>query len=136
VLGTTCIRYATIYLFTELSQDTIPTGTFELNTSMNPGTAWAGFRDDSEFSIGGSSIYYTSKSYWNQGYLVPSAEWLIADGSITITKEGWELVGHARNGADIHMVGTTPIDNKGKASAPAKAPKFLDESAPKIEYCE
>ena len=136
VLGTNCIRYASLYLFTETSQTAIPTGTYELNLSQTPGSAYAGFRDDEEMYIGGSTFYYTSKSYWNQGYLVPSAQWLIADGALTITDEGWELVGHARNGADIHLVGTTPIVNKGKSSAPAKAPKLHDKSAPKIEYCE
>lgn len=117
--NTACVPYLDLYLFTETSQTTIPAGTYPLETSMNPGTAYAGFRDDSNIQISGSEFYYINKSYFNQGYLVPVAEWLIADGELTITEEGWELAGHARNGADIHLVGTTAIVNKGKASAPA-----------------
>lgn len=117
--GTRCIPFCYLYVFTETSQTTIPAGTYPLTTTMAPGTAYAGFRDDSKMEISGSEFYYANKSYFKQNYLVPQAEWLIADGELTITEEGWELAGHARNGADIHLVGTTAIVNKGKASAPA-----------------
>ncbi|MBO7458969.1 MAG: Omp28-related outer membrane protein [Paludibacteraceae bacterium] len=126
---TKCVRYAVLCLFTTPSETDIPAGTYELNLSEQPGTAYAGFRDDEEVYIGGSTLYYTSQSYFNQGYLVPSAQWLIADGTLTITAEGWEVVGHARNGAPIHMIGKTPIVNKGRASAPAKAPKKFPRQA-------
>ena len=123
--STKCVPFAFIYLYTEKTATSIPTGTYELNTSEQAGTALAGVRDDEEVSISGSKFYYTSKKYFTQGYLVPSAQWLIANGTLTITEEGWELTGHARNGADIHLIGSTPIKNEGKASAPKK-----------VEYCK
>lgn len=133
---TNCIPFAQIYLFTDLNQTAIPTGTYELNTSESVGSAYAGFRNDEKQIIGGCQFYYTDKSYFDEGYLAPEAQWLIVDGTLTITEEGWELVGHARNGADIHLVGSTPIKNQGKASAPKKAPK-RDKFAPHaIEYCK
>ena len=132
VYNTSSIRYATIYLFTEISQTTLPTGTFELNTSMSPGTAWAGYRDDANLEIGGSMFYFTNQSYYNQGYLVPTAQWLIADGTLTITESGWSISGHARNGASINLAGSTPIVNKGKASAPIKLPQ---QATQQFEYC-
>ena len=122
---TQCVRYAVLYLFTKIDETEIPVGTYELNLSEQPGSAYAGFRDDKEVYIGGSTLYYTNLSYFKQGYLVPSAQWLIADGTMTITADGWEIIGHARNGAPVHMVGTTPIVNKGRATMPAKAPKKL-----------
>ena len=65
-------------------------------------------------------FYYTSKSYLTQGYLVPSAQWMIADGELEVTETGWELTGHAHNGSAIHLVGSNAIKNGGKAQAPAR----------------
>lgn len=121
--NTPCVRYVVLNLFTKTDETEIPEGTYELNLSEQPGSAYAGFRDDEEVYIGGSTLYYTSKSYYTQGYLVPSAQWLIADGTLTISSEGWEVTGHARNGAPIHLIGTTPIVNYGRAPAPAKEVK-------------
>lgn len=136
VFNTKCLPFTYLYLFTQTSEKTIPTGTYELNTSLQPGTAYAGFRDDAHIEIGGSEFYYAIKTYFLQGYLEPVAKWLIADGTLTITADGWELIGHARNGADIHLVGSTPIQNKGKASAPMKAPKEGKTALHAIEYCK
>ena len=65
-------------------------------------------------------FYFTSLSYLQEGYLYPIAQWLIVDGQLTITEEGWMINGHARNGSEIHVVGTTPIQNRGAASAPVR----------------
>jgi hypothetical protein len=118
--NTDCIPFAMVYFFTELGQTTIQAGTYPLNNTFQPGTAYAGLRDDEKMLIDGSSFYYTSLSYFKQGYLVPSAQWLIVDGTLTIDADGWKLDGHARNGSEVHLVGTTPIRNGGKLSAPAK----------------
>lgn len=134
--STKCLPFALIYLCTEKSVTSIPTGTYTFTTTEQAGTAIAGVRNDEEVSISGSEFYFTSKKYFTQGYLVPYAQWLIADGTLTITEEGWEVTGHARNGADIHLVGSTPIDNKGKASAPKKVPGETRIALPAIEYCE
>lgn len=117
----TCVPFAYLYLITESSASSIPTGTYELNLSGEAGSAYAGYRDDEFQEVGGSTFYYTGKSYFDQGYLDPKAQWLIADGSITVTESGWELIGHARNGAAIHLVGSTAI--KYSSQAPAKLPK-------------
>lgn len=113
--NTTCIPFCYLYVFTEMSQKTVPYGTYELNTTMSPGTAWAGFRDDVNVEISGSTFYLTNKAYFTQGYLVPAAQWLIADGTLTVTEEGWTLDGHARNGSEIHLAGTTPVTTSSKA---------------------
>lgn len=115
---TACMPFAYLYVFTALDQTSIPVGTYSLDTTLAVGTAYAGFRDDEHMQIDGSMFYYISKSYFSQGYLVPSAQWLIADGTLEITETGWRLTGHARNGADIRLVGTKPITNKGKAKGP------------------
>jgi hypothetical protein len=117
---TACMPFAYIYLFTELNQKEIPTGVYPIDGSMKPGTVYAGYRDDEYVIIDGSTFYYTSKSYFKQDYLVPAAQWLITSGTMTITEDGWELEGRARNGASIHLVGTTAITNRGMSNAPAK----------------
>ena len=120
VSKTACVPFAWLYLFTELNAASIATGTYPINDTMQPGTVWAGYRNDEQLDVNGSMYYYTSKSYFTQSYLVPSAQWLIVDGELVVTETGWELTGHARNGSDIHLVGTTPIQNGGKAGAPAR----------------
>lgn len=118
---TACVPFAYIYLFTQSTQTSIPAGIYPINGTYEPGTVYAGMRDDEEYAIGGSSLYLTSKSYFNQGYLVPAAEWLIVDGTMIVTDFGWLLTGHARNGSEIRLVGTTPISNQGQApSAPQR----------------
>jgi len=117
--STRCVPFTYIYLYTEASATELATGTYELNNSRAAGTALAGYRDDAQQQIDGSIFYYTSRSYLKQGYLDPRATWLITDGTVTLTEEGWEVVGHARNGSDIHIVGTTPVEYY-QGNAPAK----------------
>ena len=120
VENTQCVPFTLIYVFTELGATQLAEGTYPFATTFQPGTAYAGFRDDEEVTVDGSMFYFTSYSYLQQSKLNPLAQWLIADGSLTITKTGWYVSGHALNGADIKLEGTTPISNQGKASAPAK----------------
>ena len=114
-----CVPFAIIYLFTELDQTTIPAGTYPVNTSLKPGTVYAGFRDDENFIVDGSTFGFASVSYLNQGYYMPEAEWLIADGEMTIEADSWHLAGHALNGAAVNLKGTT-IQIPGSASAPVR----------------
>ena len=117
--STTCVPFAYLYLVTETSATSIPTGTYELNLSGEPGSAYAGYRNDELQSLGGSMLYYTGKAYFDQGYLDYKAQWLLADGTVTVTETGWELTGHARNGADIHLVGSTAIKTS-RSNVPAQ----------------
>ena len=120
--GTACVPFIGIGLLTEYNATpTFPTtGTFMFDTSDQPGTVMAGYRTETPPSVGGSMFYFTSLSYLQEGYLYPIAQWLIVDGQLTITEEGWAINGHARNGSEIHIVGTTPIQNGGAASAPVR----------------
>jgi len=120
VSGTNCVPFARIYLVAPYSASpTLPTGTFTVSTSEEAGTVIAGQRDDARFQIFGSMFYFTSKSYFDQGYLDPRAQWLITDGELTISADSWTLSGHARNGAEIHLEGGT-ITNRGSAQAPRR----------------
>ncbi len=120
VAGTSCVPFAQIYVMAPYSESpTLPTGTFPVSTSEEPGTVWAGQRDDANFQIFGSMFYFTSKSYFDQGYLDPRAQWLISDGELTISDGSWTLSGHARNGASINLNGDA-ITNRGSAQAPRR----------------
>lgn len=117
---TACVPFLMLDLFTDINATTIPAGTYEINGTLQPGTVNAGYRDDENVEIAGSTFYLTSLSYFNQGYLVPAAQWLIVDGTLQINKQGWSLNGHALNGTEINLVSSTPIVNGGPANAPRR----------------
>lgn len=133
---TRCVPFAFIYVFTEPGTTTLPEGTYPFATTTRPGTAFAGFRNDSEVTISGSIFYFTDYAYLQQGYLREQAEWLMTDGSLNITADGWTISSHALNGSDIKVVGTTPISNQGRANSPAKMPKGVPDKRYAIEYCK
>lgn len=119
--STTCVPFSYIYLITDASKPDLA-GSYPITNPTAPGEVIAGFRDDELQLIDGSVFYYTGKSYLKQGYLDPKAQWLINDGTLNVTESGWELIGHTRNGSDIHLVGVTPIQYN-PSNAPAKLPK-------------
>ncbi len=124
------IPFAWIYLYTDKDAQAIPTGTYQFTNTAQPGTAYAGFRNDAQFQIGGSMFYYTELNDFKDDYLSPLAQWLIADGTLTITDEGWSLSGHARNGSAISLNGSTAIKNQGvRSGAPAKKPALMMQNA-------
>lgn len=124
VNNTKCIPFTFFYVFTDPDSTTLPAGTYPFATTYQPGTAYAGYRNDDKIDIGGSMFYFTGYSYFQQGYLDSQAQWLITDGELVITDNGWSITGHTRNGADIKLEGTSKIINNGKASSPAKMPKI------------
>lgn len=114
VANTRSVPFTHIYLFTEPDAKSIPAGEYTVNGSGEKGTVMAGYRDDTKARIDGSMFYFISYSYLQQGYLVPTAQWLVSDGTLTVAEDGtWSLVGHARNGADIRVKGTTPMNAGG-----------------------
>ena len=117
---TRCIPFCRLYLLTDKSATTIPVGSYELNLSIQAGSAIAGYCDIAAQSMGGCTFYYTGKTYFDQGYLDPYAQWLIADGTLTINEDSWELIGHVLNGADIHLVGSTAIKHLNSLNAPKR----------------
>lgn len=135
VLGTKSVPFAYIYFYTKKSVTALPVGTYMLNTSGEAGTAAAGYRDDELMQLGGSEFYFVSYSYLSQGYLVPTAEWLIVDGTFTIEKESWSLEGHARNGSTIQLKGGK-ITNYGRNSAPKQAPMRQLGTKGHFEQCK
>ena len=107
-----------IYLYTALDQTTIPEGDYPFEMRVEAGKACAGYRIDQYQALGGSTFYFIDYSYFQQGYLVPGAEWLITSGTLHITKQGWSVSGTARNGSTIELNGTSPIVNRGIMNAP------------------
>lgn len=117
---TQCIPFANLIVLAPYNATpTLPTGVFPVNATAQAGTVIAGYRDDAKVTIDGSMLYFTGLNYFNQGYLDPQAQWLIADGEMTITDQGWTLSGHARNGATINLEGSALV-NQGSANAPSR----------------
>ncbi len=103
---TPCIPFVQLYLVMPYDdKPALPTGTFQINASEEPNTVIAGIRDDENAQIYGSQFYFTDKSYFNQGYLNPQAQWLINTGSMIINKDGWTIDGKTYNGSEIHLSG-------------------------------
>ena len=122
--GSNHIPFAWLYVYTDVNATSLTEGTYPINNSRQPGTVWAGYRDDAQQQIGGGIFYYTNLSYFNQNTIYPGAEWLIVDGTMTITANGFALDGHARNGTEIHLLDTTAIVNKGIQSMPRRGKKM------------
>ncbi len=117
---TQCIPFANLIVLAPYNATpTLPTGVFPVNATAQAGTVIAGYRDDAKVTIDGSMLYFTGLNYFNQGYLDPQAQWLIADGEMTITDQGWTLSGYARNGAAINLEGSALV-NQGSANAPSR----------------
>ena len=121
VNNTTCIPFSQIYLLTPYDEAaTLPTGTFAISGVKEAGNIIAGYRQDEPYqTVGGSSLSLTGLSYFQQGYLDTKAEWLISDGQMVITEDGWTIESHARNGAPIRMTGPT-LNKAGRVSSPAR----------------
>ena len=121
VSSTNCLAFLNLFLVTEAGTDTIPYGTYPLVLTEQPGTAIAGFRDDERQQIDGSIFYYTSQSYYKQGYLDPKAQWLLTKGTLTIDSEGWRIEAVSLNGNTIKLY------SEAAFSYPKEAPRKIGE---------
>lgn len=100
--GITSVPFVMFYVFTEKDATSIPDGDYTFDMSEQAGTALAGYRIDSLGVIDGSIFYFLDRTYFDQGYLSPTAQWLITEGStLTISGDKWCIRGHARNGAPL-----------------------------------
>ncbi len=133
---TTCYPFVELYLFTELNQKSIPDGVYEFNTSEQPGTAYAGFRNDSEGYVDGSYFCFTSKSYYNQGYLDPKAQWMINSGTLTKTGDCWIVNGKSLNGSDIHIRYGSPQGIEDISSGEPMSKKYMEDGRLVIRTAE
>ncbi|MBR1878464.1 MAG: Omp28-related outer membrane protein [Paludibacteraceae bacterium] len=133
---TICYPFVILHLFTELNQKSIPDGVYEFNTSEQPGTAYAGFRNDEDAYIGGSSFYFTSRAYYNQGYLDPQAQWLIAGGTLTKSGDCWIINGKTLNGSDIHIRYGSPQGIDDVSGAAPMSKKYMENGRLVIRTAE
>ena len=137
--NTNCVPFAMMYVFTDLNTTTL-SGEYEFKLTQEPGTGWAGYRDDENYDVGGSEFTFSSQAYLQQNYIVPVAEWLIADGTLTIGKTGLSVSGHAKNGSEIKFSYSGSITDYGKQNAPQRIQKRKENPfakyIPAIEYCK
>ena len=109
VSGTKCLGFANFYLVTAAGLDTIPYGTYPLVRTEQANTAIAGNRDDAKQLIDGSIFYYTSQSYFKQGYLDPAAQWLLTSGNVVIDADGWKIEAQSLNGSTVKIYSAAPF---------------------------
>ncbi len=136
---TQCAPFADLYVITDIGVDSIPAGDYPLNLSEQPGTAYAGYRDNEKIEMGGSVFYFVSYSYLVEGYVNPVCQWLIVNGTLTVDKDHkWSLTGHTLNGSRISLKSTSAIKVVGAVNAPKhkarkaalKSEKFKLEQKP------
>lgn len=81
--GYNCTPYLELYVYSRTSS--LSAGTYPITDDANWNVVYAGYRDDEEFNIGGSILYYV----FNQnGSLHPMREWLLRSGSMTVYDNG------------------------------------------------
>ena len=82
--GSKYLPTATLYIVVDDDGSNLPIGTFQLSTSGEPGTAWAGQKIEEEFTYYGSEFILANYKDLNDGY-INGFEWLLTSGSVTIT---------------------------------------------------
>ena len=118
VSGYACTPVALVYV---ISQN-LAEGVYPISGTMGNNTVWAGYRDDENFSLEGSALYYAENSYLQQGYIYPFAIWLIANGNMTIGANNTiSFEATTLNGSTLQMSGTFTM---GSLNAPAKKNTF------------
>lgn len=118
VSGYACTPLALMYV---ISQN-LAEGVYPITGTMADNTVWAGYRDDENFSLEGSALYYAENSYLKQGYINPFGIWLIANGNMTIGANNTiSLDATTLNGSPLKMEGTYEIVS---LNAPAKKNTF------------
>lgn len=134
IFGTECAPFADIYFITALGESSIPAGEYPINLTEQPGTVYAGFRDDAEVFIGGSQFSFIDYAYLSQAQRVSYVcQWLIADGTLIVGEDKkWTLTGHARNGSVISLKGTTAIKNGGQLNSPKRKARKMESQSYKI----
>ena len=120
----TNIPYAWLCVYTDADATALEEGTYIINDSRLPGSVWAGYRDDAKQELGGSRFFYVKLKSFNEGTLSATYQWLITDGTLTVTADGFTLDGHARNGTEIHLWCNFSIFNHGVQSMPRRGKKM------------
>lgn len=118
ISGYPCTPLAIVYVIA----NSLAEGVYPINGTMGANTVWAGYRDDENFSLEGSALYYAENSYLQQGYIYPFAIWLIAKGNMTIGANNTiSFEATTLNGSTLKMSGTFTM---GSLNAPAKKNTF------------
>ena len=113
------VPFAIIYFVLPNDAVGIPEGTYALNHDPSVCDAWAGTRNDEEFSINGSLFFLANTTYLKQGYLVGS-EWLVNTGTISVSAEGISYDAVTLNGSTIKGTFAGTLENYDRQSAPRK----------------
>lgn len=121
--------YLDIALAAEGNVTTIPAGTYNFSANPNVGDAFAGYRDDEAFELGGSQLYYV---FSNGGSLYIGMQWLLVSGNITVSAEGFTLTATTLNGSSFSAsyTGQIPCSRyTGNAPKYAVLESFADAKA-------
>lgn len=111
------VPFAMLYFFVDSS---LTNGTYQLLSTGAAGTAWAGYCDHTNIDKGGSQFILANYAYFQQGYLYPDAEWMLASGTITISDEGLSYSATSLNGSTLTGTFTGTLANYGTTGAPAQ----------------
>lgn len=137
VNGVTCVPFLYAYFFVDPSDTKFPTeGVFPINLTQEPGTFFAGFRDDEQFLVDGSQFYLCNASYLQQNYIVPEDQWLLTSGEMKISDGIAIITSKSRAGDDIVIsFSTKNIQDYGlQQNAPAQN-RFDFRSAGNCKVC-
>lgn len=134
--GYTLLPVAIIYIVVEGDGTTLPIGTFEFKQTPTKGAAWAGFRDEANYQLQGSSFYLAISDYLQLGYLF-GMQWMMSNGSITIAENSISYDVTTLIGSNIKGSYSGAIQNYNQASASKRIQQIKPSTfnQPKLMRC-
>lgn len=105
--------YMQLYVFTQTAN--LADGTYPFVQDQDKydyGMVVAGYKDEENFEIGGSMLYYV---YNYSGGLYPMAQWLLVTGELVVNNGNYTITATTLNGSNF-----TATYNGSAASAPAR----------------
>ncbi|MBQ0035058.1 MAG: Omp28-related outer membrane protein [Bacteroidales bacterium] len=119
VQNTSMFPYVQFYVALPTGSTSIPAGTYNIVTSASAqvGDVLAGERNDAEFSIDGSQLYYV---YQKNTSLYIYSQWLLVSGTVTVTDGGFSINARTLNGSTVTASFTGNVHYE-RAQAPARS---------------
>lgn len=103
--GYSCYPYMQLYVFTKTA--TLADGTYPIvQGKYDDGMVAGGYRDDANFELGGSMLYYV---FSQSGNLYPMQQWLLDSGELVVDNGNYSITATTRNGSPFTGTYTVPV---------------------------
>lgn len=111
------VPFAILYFIVNSKSKSIDYGTYPLVLTGKVNTAIAGYRDDENHAIGGSTIYLANYAYLTSYNYLYGEEWLLTEGNIEVTNKGFSYEAKTMMGTTIKGSFSGTLTNYDASSA-------------------